>query len=59
MYFEKNTLIIKEWWDPGKNPNTWKFELATIESESCRDNVLHFFSEDEYKQVIAYAGTLN
>jgi len=53
-----NRVLLKEWWDPARDPNLYATSIDQFENSEVADKIRNQIGEPVYKQVLASVNTL-
>lgn len=53
-----NRVLLKEWWDPSRDPNLYAASIDQFENSEVADKIRNQIGEPVYKQVLASVNTL-
>lgn len=52
IILSKETVLFKEWWDPGRDPNRYETNLVDFETSALAEKIRYLFSESIYQEVL-------
>jgi len=52
IFLENEQVIIKDWWDPGKNPNITKIHFDDFNKGKYHQEIIMQFNDSVLKEII-------